>query len=77
MTIADLTEDQIQERINEIDQEALEIKRLKSSNRISSTDIEDVSDNYQWNLEWNYALSELSDERNMLVQARNQFHIGE
>jgi len=71
------TEQDIQNRINDIDREAKEIKALKSSNRLSSEDIEDVSDNYQYNLEWNYLLSELQEERNFLVQERNKFHIVE
>jgi hypothetical protein len=69
------TEKEIQDRIDAIDQEAKEIKALKSSNRISSEDIENVSDNYQYNLEWNYLLSELQEERNFLVQERNKFHL--
>jgi hypothetical protein len=71
------TEQEIQDRIDVIDREAKEIKALKSSNRLSSEDIEDVSDNYQYNLEWNYLLSELQEERNFLVQERNKFHMVE
>ena len=52
----------IDRRIEEIEKELQEIKTLKSSNRLSSDDIEDISDNYQYHLEWNYAISELSDE---------------
>ena len=71
------TEQEIQDRIDVIDREAKEIKALKSSNRLSSEDIEDVSDNYQYNLELNYLLSELQEERNFLVQERNKFHMVE
>jgi len=49
-------------RIAEIEKELNEIKTLKSSNRITSDDIENVSDNYQYNLEWNELSSELNDE---------------
>lgn len=52
----------IDERIEEIKNELQELKNLKSSNKLSSVDIEDVSDNYQYHLEWNYAISELNDE---------------
>jgi hypothetical protein len=54
--------DNIQERIEEITKELIELKNLKNSNKISSEDIEDISDNYQYNLEWNYAIAELNDE---------------
>lgn len=53
-------------RIEEIEKELKELKTLKSSNRLSSEDIEDVSDNYQYHLEWNYAISELNDELSCL-----------
>ena len=52
----------IKGRIEEIEKELKELRNLKSSNRLSSEDIEDVSDNYQYHLEWNYAISELNDE---------------
>jgi hypothetical protein len=52
----------IEVRIEEIEKELKELKTLKSSNRLSSEDIEDVSDNYQYHLEWNCAISELNDE---------------
>lgn len=52
----------IEGRLEEIKKELQELKTLKSSNRLSSEDIEDVSDNYQYHLEWNYAISELNDE---------------
>lgn len=71
------TEQEIQDRIDAIDKEAKEIKGLKASNRLSSEDIEDVSDNYQYNLEWTYLLRELQEERDMLVQERNKFHLME
>lgn len=77
MTIKDLDEQQTQERIDEIDKELLEIKALKQSNRVTSEDVEDVSDNYQYNLEWNYAIDELSSERKELIQHRNSFHLVE
>ena len=51
MLIDDLTEQQTQQRIEENDKELLEIKALKQSNRVSVEDIEDVFDNYQYNLE--------------------------
>ncbi len=68
------TREQIQNRIDEIDKEAQEIRALKSRNRVSMEDEEDISDNYQWNLEWNYLLSDLQAERNVLVKQRNTFH---
>lgn len=71
------TEKEIQDRIDAIDQEVKEIKDLKSSNRLSSEDIEDVSDNYQYNLELNYLLYELQEERDFLIRERNYFHLGE
>ena len=71
------TEKEIQDRINAIDKEVKEIRDLKASNRLSLEDIEDISDNYQYNLEWNYLLSELQDERNLLIQERNKFHLSE
>ena len=52
----------IEGRIEEIKKELQDLKDLKNSNRLSSEDIEDVSDNYQYHLEWNYATSELNDE---------------
>lgn len=70
-----MTREEIQNRIDEIDREALEIRDLKSKSRLSVEDYEDVSDNYQYHLEWNYLLSELQEERNFLVQERNKFHI--
>lgn len=77
MFIDDLTEQQTQQRINEIDKELLEIRDLKRSNRITSEDIEDVSDNYQYHIEWNYAIDELELERKVLIQHRNSFHMTE
>jgi 3-hydroxy-3-methylglutaryl CoA synthase len=74
MTVADLTEIEIQERINEIDAEAAEIRELKRKSKLTVEDYEDVSDNYQMHLEWGYLLSELQEERNFLVQQRNKFH---
>jgi hypothetical protein len=68
------TEQQIQDRIDEIDREAEEIKALKSRNRVTIEDEEDISDNYQYNLEWNYILSDLQAERNVLIKQRNTFH---
>ena len=52
----------IEGRIEEIKKELQELRNLKSSNRLSSEDIENVSDNYQYHLEWKYAISELNDE---------------
>lgn len=52
----------IKGKIEEIKKELKELKNLKSSNKLSSEDIEDISDNYQYHLEWNYAISELNDE---------------
>lgn len=71
------TEKEIQDRIDQIDKEIIEIKSFKSSNRLSSEDVENVSDNYQYNLECNYLLSELQDEYEYLVQERNKFHLTE
>ena len=56
----------IEERIANIENDLKELKTLKSSNRLSSGDVEDVSDNYQYHLEWNYAISELNDELSCL-----------
>ncbi len=74
MLISDLTEEQIQQRIDEIDRELKETRDLKKSNRLSDEDIEDVSDNYQYNLEWNYLIDELNAERAQLIQQRNSLH---
>jgi hypothetical protein len=52
----------IEDRIIEVEKKLQDLKNLKNSNRLSSEDIEDVSDNYQYHLEWNYAISELNDE---------------
>lgn len=73
-SMSNWSEDQIQQRLDEIDKEEKEILDLKKQNRVSLEDVEDVSDNYQYNLEWNYALSELRDERKYLIQLRNKFH---
>lgn len=73
-SMSNWSEDQIQQRIDEIDVEEKEILDLKRTSKLSSEDIEDVSDNYQYNLEWNYALSELRDERKHLIELRNKFH---
>lgn len=73
-SISTWTEEEIQNRINEIDKEASEIRQLKSNNRLTVEDHEDVSDNYQFHLEWNYLLSELQEERNFLVKERNKVH---
>lgn len=56
----------IEERIANIENELKELKTLKSSNRLSSEDIEDLTDNYQYRLELNYAISELNDELSCL-----------
>jgi hypothetical protein len=56
----------IEERIRQVEKELQELKDLKSKNRLSLEDIEDVSDNYQYRLEWNYAISELTDELDCL-----------
>lgn len=52
----------INERVKEVIKEIEELRILKSSNRLTDEDVEDISDNYQYNLEWNYAMSELRDE---------------
>jgi len=52
----------IEGRIIEVEKELQDLKQLKSTNRLTSEDIENISDNYQYNLEWNYAISELNDE---------------
>ena len=52
----------IDERISEINKELEDLNRLKRNNPVTLEDTEDVSDNYQYNLEWNYAISELRDE---------------
>lgn len=69
-----LTEEEIQERINEIDKEAKEIEEYKANNPLTLSDVENISDNYQYRLEQGYYLSELQAERNHLIQLRNQFH---
>lgn len=68
------TEEYIQSRIAEIDTELEELYNLKKNNRITSDDIEDVSDNYQYHLEWNYLIEELNAERQYLIQERNKLH---
>lgn len=72
--IEQLNEQLVQHRIDEVYKEIDEIKALKKNNRVTMEDTEDVSDNYQMNLEWNYALSELQDELDLLIQHRNSFH---
>jgi len=72
--ISNLTEQEIQSRIDEIYSELNDIKQLKANNRLSSEDIEDVSDNYQYNLEWNYAIGEYNFELKELIAASNKFH---
>ena len=76
-TIADLSEVELNKRIKDIDQEVLEINELKSNNPVTVEDIEDCSDNYQWNLEWNQLLLELKCERSQLVTERNKFHVSD
>jgi hypothetical protein len=56
------TEKEIQDRIDVIDLEAKEIRVLKSFNR---------------NIEWNYLINELQEERDFLIQKRNKFHLME
>jgi hypothetical protein len=56
------TEKEIQDRIDAIDLEAKEIRALKSFNR---------------NIEWNYLINELQEERHFLIQKRNKFHLME
>lgn len=58
--------DNIELRVEEIEKELQDLKNLKNSNRLSSGDVEDVSDNYQYHLEWNQSISELNDELNCL-----------
>jgi len=67
-------EEVVQERINEIDKELGELRTLKQNNRVTLEDIENVSDNYQYNLEWNYVIDELNDERKYLIEVRNMLH---
>lgn len=73
-TVSNWTEEQINERIAEIDNEELEIAELKRKNRLTVEDHEDCSDNYQMHLEWGYALAELRDEKKFLIQQRNKLH---
>lgn len=56
----------IEGRIFEIEREIEYIKSLKSSFRPTVSDFENMSDNYQYNLEMGYALSELTDELDCL-----------
>lgn len=62
------SEDQIQERINEIDQLIQEAGRQKPQFLI------DDDDEYQDNLELGWYLDELCAERETLIQLRNKFH---
>jgi len=52
----------VEGRIQEIEKELNDIKHLKQNNHLSIEDVENVSDNYQYDLEWHYAYSELNDE---------------
>lgn len=52
----------VEVRIKEVEKELKELKDYNSSNRLTSEDIENVSDNYQFRLGRNYAISELNDE---------------
>ena len=70
-----MTEEEIQARIDEIDREAAEIRQLKANSKLTLEDHENVSDNYQYHLEWNYLMSELQEERNYLIRERNKFHM--
>jgi len=70
-----MTEEEIQARIDEIDREAAEIRQLKANSKLTLEDYENVSDNYQYHLEWNYLMSELQEERNYLIRERNKFHM--
>lgn len=70
-----MSEQQIQNRLDEIDQDLRETLQLKKSNRPSVEDMEDMSDNYQMNIGWNYYVDELNWERLELIKIRNQFHI--
>lgn len=72
-----MTEQEIQHRIDEIDQDLKETLALKRNNRVSMEDEEDISYNYQMNLEWNYYIDELNAERKELIKQRNSFHHGE
>lgn len=61
-------------RITEIEKEISDIWNLKQSSRLSAEDMEDVSDNYQWHLEWNAAISELKDELECLLYHKHILH---
>jgi hypothetical protein len=61
-------------RITEIEKEISDIWNLKESSRLSAEDMEDVSDNYQWHLEWNAAISELKDELECLLYHKHIIH---
>ena len=58
-----MSQEEIQNRLDEIDQELVETQQLQRSNRPSIEDMEDMSDNYQMNIEWNYYIDELHFER--------------
>lgn len=64
----------IEGRIGEIETEMADLRAIKGRNRVTAEDIENVSDNYQYNLEWNYALSELSDEL-LCLQYHQQINV--
>ena len=59
-------------RITEIKKEIAEIEALRKANRISAHDIENVSDLYEFHLEWNCLLSELREELEYLEQIQRK-----
>ena len=59
-------------RITAIKKEIAEIEALRKANRISAHDIEDVSDLYEFHLEWNALLSELREELEYLEQIQRK-----
>ena len=61
-------------RITVIEKEISDIRNLKKSSRLSAEDMEDMSDNYQWRLEWNAAISELKDELECLLYHKHIIH---
>ena len=60
--VASFLPENVEVRIGEVEKELKELKDYNRSNRLTSKDIEDMSDNYQLRLKRNYAISELNDE---------------
>lgn len=69
MNTTQITEAVLSVRLNEVLKQISAIMRLKSAAPLTSEDIEDVSELYQYYLEWNEALDELRREAKELSEA--------